>query len=108
MSKREADSIGHESEKKLKTDKKDDIAIDSELLGQQTSYGSPEGNQESSEALAAAAAAAAAVAAQPASAAAAAALTSQQHQQQQHHQQQQLQQQLAYQNAFRQSQGGLH
>ncbi|EDK39078.2 hypothetical protein PGUG_03176 [Meyerozyma guilliermondii ATCC 6260] len=108
MSKREADSIGHESEKKLKTDKKDDIAIDSELLGQQTSYGSPEGNQESSEASAAAAAAAAAVAAQPASAAAAAALTSQQHQQQQHHQQQQLQQQLAYQNAFRQSQGGSH
>lgn len=108
MSKREADSIGHGSEKKLKSDKKDDIAIDSELLGQQTSYGTPEGNQESSEALAAAAAAAAAVAAQPASAAAAAALTSQQHQQQQHHQQQQLQQQLAYQNAFRQSQGGLH
>lgn len=116
MSKREADSIGHGSEKKLKSDKKDDIAIDSELLGQQTSYGTSEGNQDSSAALAAAAAAAAAaVAAQPASAAAAAALTSQQHQQQQqqHHQQQQqqqqqLQQQLAYQNAFRQSQGGLH
>lgn len=106
MSKRESDSIGHGSDKKLKSDKKDDIAIDSELLGQQTSYGTSEGNQDSS-ALAAAAAAAAAVAAQPASAAAAA-LTSQQHQQQQHHQQQQLQQQLAYQNAFRQSQGGLH
>lgn len=103
MSKRESDSVVHATDKKLKTDKKDDIAIDSELLGQQTSYGNAD-NQESSVALAAAAAAAA-VAAQPASAAAAA-LTSQQHQQQQHHQQQQLQQQLAYQNAFRQTQDG--
>lgn len=99
MSKREADGDDHTPDKKLKQDKKDDIAIDSELLGQLTEYTSDDGGD--STAALAAAAAAAAVAAQPSGASALASL----HQLHHHHlQQQQLQQQL-YQNAFRQSQG---
>ncbi|CUM63761.1 uncharacterized protein PRCAT00001345001 [Priceomyces carsonii] len=97
MSKREAEEAGSQLEKKVKADgKKDEIAIDSELLGQQLSYGGQHNDQNNAATAAAAVAAAAASSNEPANAAAA--LNSQQHQ----HQQQQLQQHLAYQNAFRQ------
>ncbi|CUM52130.1 unnamed protein product [Debaryomyces tyrocola] len=109
MSKRSSEDGSHQTDKKLKgDDKKDEIAIDSELLGQQSSYtnNGPDdsrgdnhgGNNDNNVNAAAAAAVAAAAASEPANAAAAA-LSSQQ----QHHSQQ-LQQHLAYQNAFRQQQ----
>lgn len=105
MSKREGEDTSHQVEKKLKNnDKKEEIAIDSELLAQQSSYGNQGANDhhqhhhQDSNAAAAAAAVAAAASNEPANAAAAA-LDSQQHQ----HEQQQLQH-LAYQNAFRQQQ----
>lgn len=123
MSKREAEVANLPQEKKLKgADKKDEIAIDSELLGQQSSYGNGQAteNNEVGEggypgtgggdsdaqvnaeqdndtaAAATAAVAAAAAASEPANAAAAAALNSQQH-----HNSQQLQQHWPYHNAFR-------
>lgn len=122
MAKRENEDHGSvDAEKKYKSGKKDDIAIDSELLGQQSSYGenaengtsNTSGNQQNDQAgaqghdnddthessIAAQAAAAVAAAQDPASAAAAA-LSSQHHHQQLH----QLQQTLAYQNAVRQQQ----
>lgn len=109
MSKRVSDDNSHLVDKKLKgDDKKDEIAIDSELLGQQSSYTNNAGANDNDEGhnaggennvnAAAAAAVAAAAASEPANAAAAA-LSSQQ----QHHNQQ-LQEHLAYQNAFRQQQ----
>lgn len=106
MSKRSSEDNTHQTDKKLKgDDKKEEIAIDSELLGQQSSYANNEDRGESHGSAndnnvnaAAAAAVAAAAASEPANAAAAA-LNSQQ----QHHSQQ-LQQHLAYQNAFRQQQ----
>lgn len=104
MSKRGTEEQEQSNDKKLKLDdKKEEIAIDSELLGQQSSYGNSQGdeshgdrNGSESENNVNAAAAAVAAATEPASAAAAA-LSSQQH-----HHNQQLHQQLAYQNAFRQ------
>lgn len=106
MSKRSSEDSSHQMEKKLREDdKKDEIAIDSELLGQQSSYANngPDDARGDTQGggnvnAAAAAAVAAAAASEPANAAAAA-LSSQQ----QHHNQQ-LQQHLAYQNAFRQQQ----
>lgn len=108
MSKRASEDGNNQTDKKLKgDDKKDEIAIDSELLGQQSSYanngpedtrGDGHGGHDNNVNAAAAAAVAAAAASEPANAAAAA-LSSQQ----QHHSQQ-LQQHLAYQNAFRQQQ----
>lgn len=123
MSKRENEDHVLDVDKKYKPAKKDDIAIDSELLGQQSSYAegaengssasgnpqndrSPQGhpNDEPHESSIAAQAAAAVAAAQDPASAAAAALSSQHHHQQLH----QLQQLLAYQNAVRQQQQHSH
>lgn len=88
MSKREQEDL-HLPEKKLKPMKKDDIAIDSELLGQQSSYNKRVGDQDVADAEAAAAAAVAAV-------------TNDAHNVAQSHNLHM--QHLAYQNAFRQQQ----
>lgn len=107
MSKRGSEDEHYQGDKKLKgEDKKDEIAIDSELLGQQSSYTGGQGSIDSGRDdvnsgennlnATAAAAVAAAAASEPANAAAAA-LSSQQH----HNQQLQH---LAYHNAFRQQQ----
>lgn len=99
-----ADPYGEANKKTKHGDvKKDDIAIDSELLGDQSSYtgGAGDGNSSKDEDDAVAAAASLVSEADPANAAAAALS----HQEQPHHhhhhhqlQQQQLQQRLAYEN----------
>lgn len=92
MSKRDSDELSM-NDQKIKMPKKDDIAIDSELLGQQSSYNKRVGDQEVADAEAAAAAAVAAVTGEAHNAA-------QSHNLHMQH--------LAYQNAFRQQQQQQH
>lgn len=87
MAKRESEDNHHHHDKKSKVDKKDDIAIDSELLGQQSLYGNADDKDED-DITAAEAAAAAAVAAGDTNG----------------HQEQASMQHLAYHNAYRHSQ----
>lgn len=88
MPKRDSEDLAV-NDKKSKNQKKDDIAIDSELLGQQSSYNKRVGDQDVADAEAAAAAAVAAV-------------TNDAHNAAQSHNLHM--QHLAYQNAFRQQQ----
>lgn len=104
VNKRENPSAYGESKKaKLDDSKKEDIAIDSELLGDQSSYANTDANGKDEED--AVAAAASLVSDVDTANAAAAALSHQHHhhshhQQQQQQQHQQLQQRLAYENAY--------
>lgn len=102
MAKRENNAYGEASKKPKHDGKKEDIAIDSELLGDQSSYANNENGKSDDEAVAAAASL---VSDADTANAAAAALSHQLHLHQLHHHQQQqqqhqLQQRLAYENAY--------